>query len=151
MEYSDLFKQYGTHTESTEHRIWIHVKTPESMKAAKDIDYYDRCTAQTIAQLERYAELLRQYRIDLAKRYAQLETMAYTDALSLERCPHWKGHIEYVVTITRTMEDGTKTEPLREVFSGKDRRKAFARYEELRKLHPGIKCHKDIERRNWER
>ena len=86
MEYSDLFKQYGTRTESTEHRIWIHVKTPESITSTKDIEIYDRETSRTIAELERYAELLRQYRIDLAKRYAQLETMASDPARNTSYC-----------------------------------------------------------------
>ena len=91
------------------------------------------------------------YRQALAARYAQLETMAYTRLLRLERSPHWKGHIEYVVTITRTMEDGTQTRELREVYPGKERKKAFTRFEALQKQFPGIPTEKDIEKKYWEK
>ena len=32
-----------------------------------------------------------------------------------------EGHIEYVITLTKTLSDGTKTQDLREVFPGKER------------------------------
>ena len=76
--------------------------------------------------------------------------MPYKLRLKLERRPHWKGHIEYLVTITKTLEDGTETEELREVYPGKERRAAFARYEALKRQRPGIEAVKDIERRSWE-
>lgn len=72
------------------------------------------------------------------------------ETLKLERVPHWKGHIEYVITLTKTLSDGTKTQDLREVFPGKDRRKAFARAAELRRQRPGIPYEEDIARRPWE-
>lgn len=81
---------------------------------------------------------------------ADLETLPYTYLLKLERVPHWKGHIEYVITLTKTLSDGTKTQDLREVFPGKDRRAAFARAAELRHQRPGIPYEEDITRRPWE-
>lgn len=77
--------------------------------------------------------------------------MPYTRLLKLERHPHWKGHIEYIVTITKTFPDKTKVEELREVYPGKERKKAFDRTAELLKQYPGIPYEKDIEKRSWER
>lgn len=59
--------------------------------------------------------------------------------------------IEYIVTIQKVLTDGTTTEELLEVYPGKERAKAFKRFEELRKQRPGIETRKDIERRAWEK
>ena len=59
--------------------------------------------------------------------------------------------IEYIITITRTFSDGTKKEDSREVFPGKERCKAIARYKALLKQYPGIPAEMDIEKRSWEK
>ena len=115
-----------------------------------EVAYRDRTVAQDIKRLEKLVDDLKDYRRALAHRYAELETLPYTYLLKLERVPHWKGHIEYVITLTKTLSDGTKTQDLREVFPGKDRRKAFARAAELRRQRPGIPYEEDIARRAWE-
>lgn len=151
MSYKDLLQQYGSQQESAEHRIYIYAQDPRKLKTTAEVVYRDRNAAGTIAQLEKYIADLKDYRQALAARYGELETLPYTTLLKLERAPHWKGHIEYIVTITRTLSDGTDTNELREVYPGKERNKAFSRYEELRKQRPGIKAVKEIERRSWER
>ena len=77
--------------------------------------------------------------------------MAYTRALKLERIPHWKGNIEYIVTITRHYSGKTNVQELREVYPGKERKKAFDRYNALLKQYPGIHNEMDIEKRSWEK
>ena len=94
---------------------------------------------------------LKDYQIALAARYAELETMSYQYRLELTRCPHWKGCIEYFVRIVKTLEDGSEIEELREKYSGKDRHKAIARFEELKKQRPGIEAEKRIEKQQWEK
>ena len=94
---------------------------------------------------------LRDYRVALAQRYAELETMPYTRVLTLKRDPSYKGRITYWVTITRRMSDGTETDELREKYAGQDRAKAFARFSALQKQYPGIASVKDVARRSWER
>ena len=94
---------------------------------------------------------MQDYRQALAARYAELETMGYRLRLELERVPHWKGQIQYLVRIVRLYEDGGIVEELMESYVGKDRRKALSRFEELIKQRPGIEAVKDIERRQWER
>ena len=117
----------------------------------KEVVYRESSVRQTIGQLEKIIADLKDYQIALATRYAELETMSYKYRLELTRCPHWKGYIEYFVRIVKTLEDGSEIEELREKYSGKDRRKAFERFEELKKQHPGIEAVKDIEKRSWER
>lgn len=151
MSYHDLLHQYGSEQDSAETRIYIYAQNPRKLKTPGDIAYRDKDAAANIARLEKLIEDLKDYRQALAARYGELETMPYTRLLKLERHPHWKGHIEYIVTITRIYQDKTETGELREAFSGKDRKKALARYQELLKQYPGIRSEMDIEKRSWEK
>ena len=151
MSYHKYLTRYGSPSDTGEIRCTIYLQDPAKLTTPKDIIYRDKNTAEEITRLEDVLEALRDYRKDLAKRYGELETMPYTRLLKLERHPHWKGHIEYIVTITRKYSDKTEINELREVYSGKERKKAFDRTAELLKQNPGIPYEKDIERRSWER
>lgn len=151
MSYQNLLMRYGSEADTGETRVNIYVMHPRKLTTAKEIIYRDNRAAEDIAQLERIIEDLKDYRKALATRYGELETMPYTRQLKLERHPHWKGHIEYIITITRNYEDKTKLEELREVYPGKERRKAFDRASELLKQYPGIPYEQDTDKRQWEK
>lgn len=150
MSYHDLLDQYGHEQQQVETRVYIFAQAPQKLTTPDEVAYRDKTISQDIKRLEKLVDDLKDYRRALAARYAELETLPYTYLLKLERVPHWKGHIEYVITLTKTLSDGTKTQELREVFPGKDRRKAFARAAELRRQRPGIPYEEDIARRAWE-
>lgn len=150
MSYHDLLNQYGHEQPQAETRVYIFAQAPRKLTTPGEVTYRDKAISQDIKRLEKLIDDLKDYRRALAARYAELETLPYTYLLKLERVPHWKGHIEYVITLTKTLSDGTKTQDLREVFPGKDRRKAFARTAELRRQRPGIPYEEDITRRAWE-
>ncbi len=150
MSYHDLLNQYGHEQPQAETRVHIFAQAPRKLTTPDEVAYWDKTISQDIKRLEKLIDDLKDYRRALAARYAELETLPYTYLLKLERIPHWKGHIEYVITLTKTLSDGTKTQELREVFPGKDRRKAFARTAELRRQRPGIPYEEDITRRAWE-
>lgn len=151
MSYHDLLYRFGYEQESAEVRPYIYVQAPHKLSTPEEIAYRDKDAAANIARLEQIILDLKDYRQALAARYGELMTLPYTRVFKLERCPHWKGHIEYIITITRTLTDGTVTKELREVYPGKERRKAISRYEELKKQYPGIDSAMDIEKRQWER
>ena len=151
MGYKDLLLRFGEIQEQAERKIYIYVRAPETLKTAKEIALRDCDAAAKIKELEAITEALKDYRTALAKRYGELETMPYKDALKIERVPHWKKHIEYIVTITRVFEDGTQREELREIYRGKERKAALDRYEEIRKQFPGIESVKMIDKRSWEK
>jgi len=151
VSYKDYLTRYGSPTDSAEIRPYIYITAPETMKATKDVVWRDTQIAGSIAQLEHILSDLREYRQALAARYAELETMSYRYTLKLERCPHWQGRIEYIVTLEKTMEDGTQTDEMREVFSGKDRKRAFELFAQLKKERPGIVAIQDTEKRQWEK
>lgn len=151
MSYRKYLTRYGSPAETGEIRFSIYLTDPAKLTTPKDIVWRDKHIAEDITRLETVLKALRDYRKDLAARYGELETMPYTRRLKLERHPHWEGHIEYIVTITRKFSDNTVIDELREVYSGKERKKAFERTAELLKQNPGIPYEKDIEKRSWER
>lgn len=151
MSYRKYLTRYGSPADTGEIRFNIYIQDPAKLTTPKDIIWRDKYIAEDITRLESVLEALRDYRKDLAKRYGELETMPYTRLLKLERQPHWKGHIEYIVTITRKYDDNTIVDELREVFPGKERKKAFDRTAELLKQNPGIPYEKDVEKQKWEK
>ncbi|MGN0978640.1 MAG: hypothetical protein ACI4PH_11345 [Faecousia sp.] len=151
MSYHDLLYRYGYEQGDGETRLYIYAVNPKKLETPKDVIYRDKDAATNIERLEKLIEDLKDYRQALAARYGELETMPYTRLLKLERRPHWKGHIEYIVAITKTHSDGTKVQELREVYPGKERRQAIARYQELQKQRPGIESVMDIEKMQWEK
>lgn len=149
--YHDLLKMYGSEQETAEQRIYIYVQQPHTLKTPHDVAWRDGQVAAEIKRLESMIDDLRDYRVALAQRYAELETMPYTRVLTIKRDPSYKGRITYWVTITRELTDGTKIDELREKYAGQDRAKAFARFAALQKQYPGIASVKDVARRSWER
>lgn len=149
MSYHDLLMMYGSEQESAEKRVYIYCQSPKKLTKTADVVYRDNSAAENIARLEKLLDDLKDYRRALAARYAELETMAYTDRLEIERYPGYG--IKYYVRIIRTYEDGTTEKVLHETFTGKQRREALKRFEELKKQHPGMEAIKDIERRSWEK
>ena len=138
MSYHDLLKTYGGEQETAEQRIYIYLQQPKRYKTTEVIARKDADIARQIERMERLIDDLRDYRVALAQRYAELETMPYTRFLTLKRDPSYKGRITYWVTITRELADGTKIDELCEQFPGQDRAKAFARFAALKSSTPAF-------------
>lgn len=151
MSYRKYLTRYGSPAETGEIRFSIYLTDPAKLTTPKDIAWRDKHIAEDITRLENIIAALKDYRKALAARYGELETMPYKRLLMLDRCVHWKGHKEYIVTITRICEDKTRIQELREVYPGKERHKAIARYHELQKQYPGIESEMDIAKQKWER
>lgn len=151
MSYHDLLTMYGDEQREAEQRVHIYVQQPRRYKTPEDIARKDADIARQIERMERLIDDLRDYRVALAQRYAELETMPYTRVLTITRVPSYKGRITYWVTITRERTDGTKIDELREQYAGQERAKAFARFAALKKQYPGIASVQDTARRSWEK
>lgn len=147
----NLFRRYGS--PSTEGRVDIrdYLLLPEKL-TENEIRRFDESAARTIAECEAAIQDLKEYQRDLAARFAQLTTAPYKLRLEIERDPHWRNQgVDYYVRIIKAYEDGTEIKELNEHYTGKQRREALARFEELKKQRPGIEVVKDISRRSWER
>lgn len=150
VSYHDLLTMYGGEQLESEQRVYIYVQQPKRYKTTEDIARKDADIARQIERMERLIDDLRDYRVALAQRYAELETMPYTRVLTLKRDPSYNGRVTYWVTIARELADGTKIDELREQYAGNERAKAFARFSALQKQYPGIASVKDVARRSWE-
>ena len=151
MSYLSLFQRYGSPSREASIQIRDYLLRPDTL-TADHIAHYDQSAARTIAECRQLIDQLTEYRQALAERYAKLATAAYRDRLELRRDPGYRGKpVTYSVRIVRTYGDGTTEQPLSETYSGADRRKAFARFAEIRRQRPGIDAVQDTDRRAWER
>ena len=151
MAYLDLFQRYGSPSREAEIRLTNYLLRPDTLTADR-IKNYDESAARTIAQCHALIDQLTDYRQALAERYAALMTAAYRDRLELIRDPGYRGKpVLYFVRIVRTYEDGTAERVLDEKYFGAERRKAFARFAELKRQRPGIETMQDTDRRHWEK
>ena len=151
MAYLDLFQRYGSPSREVEIRLTNYLLRPDTLTADR-IKTYDDSAARTIAQCQALLAQLTDYRQALAERYAALMTAAYRDRLELIRDPGYRGKpVLYFVRIVRTYEDGTTERVLDEKYFGAERRKAFARFVELKRQRPGIETMQDTDRRHWEK
>ena len=150
MSYLDLFQRYGNPSREAEIRLSGWLLRPDALTAEK-IAGYDKSAARLIAEAQTLIDQLTEYRQALSARYAALATAAYRDRLELIRDPGYKGKpVIYFVRIVRTYEDGTTERVLDEKYFGTERRKAFARFAELKKQRPGIDTVQDTDKRPWE-
>ena len=151
MSYLDLFQRYGSPSREADIRLSAYLIRPDALTADR-IQYNDENAARIIAQCQALIDQLTEYRAALAERYAALATAAYRDRLELIRDPGYRGKLVlYFVRIVRTYEDGTTERVLDEKYFGTERRKAFARFAELKKQRPGSETMQDTEKRSWER
>lgn len=151
MSYLDLFQRYGSPSREAEIRLSGWLLRPDALTAEK-IAGYDQSAARLITEAQTLIDQLTEYRAALAERYAALATAAYRDRLELIRDPGYMGKpVIYFVRIVRTYEDGTTERVLDEKYFGTERRKAFARFAELKHQRPGIETMQDTEKRSWER
>lgn len=149
MNWQDLFQRWGQ--PSTEARIEVrdYLLRPDQL-TAKEIKHYDESAEQTIKELEDTAAALREYRLALAARYAELSTMPYTLRLELIRERGWKGPVTYWLRLVRHYEDGHEEEEWSKDWPGNERHKALKAYREELKARPGIETKLDIEKSRWE-
>lgn len=149
--YSPLFERYGSPCREAEIKLYGYLTRPDKLDTFERIRHMDDSAARLIADCKRLVTQLLAYRQDLSARYNELATMPSRDRLVLERVPTYSGKIAYYIRLFTDYEDGTTVSTASEAFEGRDRHKAIARFEELRRQRPGIEAEKRIDKRQWER
>ena len=151
MTYKELFGDWYCRDGYANHTLYVNCFRPDKLSTVAEILQSNERASRTITELESYITALQEYQQELAKRAAQLETMGYKLLLTLKRYKRYQGGVEYYITLTKTLDDGTQIKELSETYTGKERRQAIARFEALKKQRPGIEAVKDIEKESWER
>ncbi len=134
--------------------IHLYCPKPERlMHTLEGCKRYDAHTLQDIERLEGLIADLKEYRQMIAARAALLATAVYDYRLSLVRKKHYQGSVTYYVCLEKVFEDATiPPQPvISETYSGAERHKARARFEELKKQRPGIETFVNTEKASWER
>lgn len=130
-----------------------YVENPLRFNQLSDCTRADSMARQNIAYLEGVIKQLKDYRVQVAKRAALLETAPYNLRLSIVRRRPWRTDpVTYSITISRIYLDESirPLEILRETYPGKERHKALARFKELQKQYAGIETVVDLEKGKWE-
>lgn len=130
-----------------------YVENPLRFNQLSDCTRADSMARQDIAYLEGVIKQLKDYRVQVAKRAALLETAPYNLRLSIVRRRPWRTDpVTYSITISRIYLDESirPLEILRESYPGKERHKALARFKELQKQYAGIETVVDLEKGKWE-
>lgn len=151
MGWESMFTRYGQPSREAEISVRDWLRHPQDMDTPQAVKQADGHAINTINRMQYYINMLQEYRLALAARYAELETMTYKHELRLKRDRNYDGKVHYTIRLVKILEDGHEVVEGREVFPGTERHKAFARFEEMKKQRPGITAVKDIERRAWER
>lgn len=151
MSYSALFQRYGSPSREADIRISGYLTRPDQLDTFDRIKRQDETAARLIADCKRLVSQLIEYRQDLAARYNELATMPSRESIELQRQRGYSGGVTYYIRFWTQYEDGTRVCTAQESYCGKERHKALARFEELKKQHPGIEAVMDIEKRSWER
>jgi hypothetical protein len=109
---------------------------------------YDNWIAQDIAAAEAAIEEAKAYRLELAKRAAQLEIMQSHTRVTLKR--ERRDSVTYYLYTEKVYEDGTAQMLQNNRYEGKDRHKAIKAFRDMRKAYPGYEYVENIQRGYWE-
>jgi len=147
-----LFSRYGSASKYAEHTIHVWEVSTKEIKTQKEIISRMEHAQKTIEQLENYILMLQAYKIDLANRYNYLEISPKREKIKLERYKKYKGNVFYYLIFSEiNLLDGEENETNRETYTGKEKKKACNRFEELKKERKNAIFEKDIEKKSWEK
>lgn len=151
MSYEHLFTIHGSITNAADVGIKGYLTRPEALRTMSNVERQDKTAARIISECSQLIADLSDYRQALCKRYNALATMASRPGVEIQRYRGYRNEITYFVRQYTIYEDGTRVETTAEKFCGKDRSKAIARFEEIKRQNPGIESVKDIARKSWEK
>ena len=144
-----MYKDWFSNRSDAQLNYYIYVRDPKHL-LPDEITRQDQSAARYIQEAQQLIQGLTEYRAALAARYGEMCVMPYHRTLSLVRRVCYDNSKRYEIELTRIYDDGTKESELSEHYTGRDRRKALSRYDDLLRQYPGIAATQDIAKRPWE-
>lgn len=130
----------------------MYVSFPENVYDADRLLYLDKDAASTISRLKKYISDLTKWRQLYTERYNELCTMPSVPVVKLIRHHDYRtNRIVYTLATCRRFEDGHEIDTKSTNYEGKNRKQAFADFDNYVKEHPGITVEKDVDKKPWER
>lgn len=151
---NDLFSKYGHPSDEWNATKHFYYTRADCIQRIEDIQHADKKAQQDIAELLQVIELLKEYRRTLHERAQTFFGCGYSLLLKVWReVNYYYGKKFYFVEIRKTpdIQNAAPIPLLQERYEGKERHKAIARFEELKKLYPNIPTEKDINKSKWEK
>ena len=131
--------------------IYAEFYTYSSEVGIDRLSKLDSYAARDIEDCLKMIEDCKEYRKGLQEHVNNILAERPIKELRLVRSTNYGNNKKYYrISIHEIYKNG-EYKTLDESFSGTDRHKAFKRFEELKKQHPGIKTIKNIEKGRWEK
>lgn len=127
---------------------------PEKLDSISRVKMYDETAARAIKDATALIAVMNEYRHALYVRFNEINETNYSFLLSVKReIRYYENKKIYFVTIAKVFDrkDVAPETVLRERYEGRERHKALARFEELKKQYPNIRTEKDINKKQWEK
>ena len=150
----NAFSRYGAPAREMNQTFTFSHPRADTIESLNRIKDHDKWTAQEIAGLRQFADMLEEYRRTLCDRAQAFYSAGYSMRLTLtRRIDTWSGKKYYDVELLKVydLENAAPEKILEETYPGTERRQAFARFEELKKQHPNIETIIDTAKKHWEK
>lgn len=133
-----------------EERHHVYLVEPKEYNTMERLNYADKNAQEEIERLTEAIETIKAYRLELAERAVQLQTMESHIRVSLKREKRYDNKIYYFLTKERVYSDGTIDIMENTKYTGKKRHKAIKAFEDIKKEFPQWEYVKSIEKSAWE-
>lgn len=135
---------------------YCYLLRADKLDSLKRVEQYDKSAKDFIKGLKAYITVLEEYRKSLYERaqfIIQSQTVYEMHLCITRRIDYYHNRKYYDITVYKAYNvNGIGYDRiLSETYAGKERHKALARFEELKKLYPNILTQKNIEKLKWEK
>lgn len=128
----------------------MYLLEPKKYNTMERLNDADKNAQEEIKRLSETIEEIKAYRLKLAERAVQLQTMESHIRVSLKREKRYDNKIYYFLTKERVYSDETIDIMENTKYTGKERHKAIKAFEDIKKEFPQWEYVKSIEKGAWE-
>lgn len=144
--FKKLFSQYGYYREDTSNKkIGIYEQHPEHLHTENEILRYFERSQEDIDELQETILQLKAYQTELTRRYNFIKTSPVKKKIVLKRQQRWHENVFYYIFFYDVnLNDGHEEQTKCIKYAGKDRKKAFDMFKQLKSSNPGADFTEDI-------
>lgn len=144
--YKKLFSRYGSYCEEmSDKHIRIYEQHPEQLHTENEILRYFESSQKDIDELQETILQLKAYQAELTRRYNFIKTSPVKKKIVLKREQRWHENVfYYILFYDVNLIDGYEEQTSCIKYAGKDRKKAFDKFEELKVSNPNTDFEEDI-------
>ena len=128
----------------------MYLLEPKKYNTMERLNDADKNAQEEIKRLSETIEEIKAYRLKLAERAVQLQTMESHIRVSLKREKRYDNKIYYFLTKERVYSDETIDIMENTKYTGKERHKAIKAFEDIKKEFSQWEYVKSIEKGAWE-